>query len=91
MELALTAPSEDRLPQDIIVKPHYYAVKEWVMARAREIAHLKFRYHNIQTFCRNFTSYCPEAQSIKTPITTSYSPELYLPQQKTLLCHVPGR
>lgn len=47
---ALTAPRPDGLPRDIIVKPHYYEVKERVMAKAREIADLHLREHSIQIF-----------------------------------------
>lgn len=47
---ALTAPRDDGLPRDIIAKPHYYAVKEQVMARARDIADLQLRDHKIQIF-----------------------------------------
>lgn len=47
---ALTTPRDDGLPRDVIVKPHYYVVKEQVMARAREIAHLQLRDHKIQIF-----------------------------------------
>lgn len=47
---ALTGPRSDGLPRDILVKPHYYEVKEKVMATAREITDLHLRDHPIQIF-----------------------------------------
>lgn len=47
---ALGPPRSDGLPIDIVVKPHYYAVKEEVMQRACSAAQLKIQDHPIQAF-----------------------------------------
>ena len=47
---ALQSPRSDGLPRDIIVKPHYYDVKEEVMRRARRSDNLTLNGHSIQIF-----------------------------------------
>lgn len=47
---ALQPPRKDGLPRDIIVKPHFYAVKEEVMRKARNIKELSLHGHKIQIF-----------------------------------------
>lgn len=42
-------PRSDRLPRDIVVKPHYFAVKE-VMKRACSMPQISFQGHPIQVF-----------------------------------------
>ncbi|PIO22968.1 hypothetical protein AB205_0211760, partial [Aquarana catesbeiana] len=47
---ALQPPRQDGLPRDIVVKPHFFRVKEEVMHRARETENLSFQGHPIQIF-----------------------------------------
>lgn len=47
---ALQPPRSDGLPRDIIVKPHFYSVKEEVIRRSRGSENLKLLGHRIQIF-----------------------------------------
>lgn len=47
---ALQPPRLDGLPRDIIVKPHFFSVKEEIMRRARSSDNLKLMGHKIQIF-----------------------------------------
>lgn len=47
---ALQPPRSDGLPRDIIVKPHFYAVKEEVMKLSRSAEKLMFQGHQVQIF-----------------------------------------
>lgn len=50
LDRALQPVRKDGLPRAIIVKPHYYSVKEEVMRAARANTKLTIREHQIQTF-----------------------------------------
>lgn len=45
----LTPPRSDGLPHDIVLKPHYYNVKEEVMRRARTIPQIQMG-HTVQVY-----------------------------------------
>lgn len=47
---ALQAPRQDGLPRDIVVKPHYYSVKEEVMKKSRNLENLSIQGTKIQIF-----------------------------------------
>lgn len=47
---ALQPPRQDGLPRDIVVKPHFYKVKEEVMRKARETVNLTFQGFPIQVY-----------------------------------------
>lgn len=47
---ALQAPRPDGLPRDIIVKLHYYAVKEMVLKASRDSENLVVLGHKMQVF-----------------------------------------
>lgn len=47
---ALQPPRPDGLPRDVIVKPHFYAVKEEVMKLSRTAEKLEMMGHQIQIF-----------------------------------------
>lgn len=47
---ALTAPRQDGLPRDIIVKPHYYSIKEKLMAAARNRPDIQLLGSSIQLY-----------------------------------------
>lgn len=47
---ALGPPRQDGLPRDIVVKPHYYNVKEEVMRRAHTTPHIQLMGHSIQIY-----------------------------------------
>lgn len=47
---ALQPPPKDGLPRDIIIKPHFYAVKEGVMKASRTSDKLLLQGHQVQIF-----------------------------------------
>lgn len=47
---SLGPPRKDGFPRDIVVKPHFYTIKEEVMKKSRMQTQLKFQGHNIQIF-----------------------------------------
>lgn len=47
---ALTAPRPDGLPRDVIVKPHYYRIKEKIMWETRSRGDISLLGHSVQLF-----------------------------------------
>lgn len=47
---ALTAPRPDGLPRDVIVKPHFYRVKEKIMLEARNKSDISLQGNKVQIF-----------------------------------------
>lgn len=47
---ALGPPRSDGLPRDIVVKPHYYNVKDEIMRRARNTPQIQILGHSVQIF-----------------------------------------
>lgn len=48
--MALTAPRPDGLPRDVIVKPHFYHIKEKIMLEVRHQGDISISGHSIQIF-----------------------------------------
>lgn len=46
----LTAPRPDGLPRDVLVKPHFYRLKEKIMSEARIMGDITLLGHNIPKF-----------------------------------------
>lgn len=65
---ALGPPCSDGLPRDIVVKLHYYAIKEEVLQRARSIANLKVQNHSIQIFVDLSPSTIQKRRSLKLSV-----------------------
>lgn len=49
---ALTAPRTDGLPRDVLVKPHFYRIKERIMSEARSKGAISLLGHQAQIFNR---------------------------------------
>lgn len=47
---ALRPPRADGLPRDIVVKPHFFSIKEEVMRKSRSMSEIVFQGHRLQIF-----------------------------------------
>lgn len=62
---ALNPPRSDGLPRDIVVKPHYYGMKEDVMHISRNMTQPSTQGHPIQVFADLFPSTIQWRRSLK--------------------------
>lgn len=65
--MALQPPHLDGLPRDVIVKPHFYAVKEEVMRKSRYSDNLTLNGHKIQIFA-DFLPYTVQKRRSLKPL-----------------------
>lgn len=63
---ALWPPRSDGLPGDVVVKPHFYAVKEEVMRKSRASSKLTYQGHELQIFADLSPSTIQKRRTLKT-------------------------
>lgn len=73
---ALKPPCMDGLPQDAIVKPHFYNIKEEVMRKACSLPQLSFQGHPIQIFTELSPSTIQRWRSFKPLLATLSQKEI---------------
>lgn len=66
---ALGPPRKDGSPRDIIVKPHFYAVKEEVMRQSRTKSKLQYQGHQMLIFADLSPSTIQKRRTLKPPLT----------------------